>query len=165
MMRSRTRLLASRTFWYTLSIVFFVGAQHAAPALGGKLVLLAQDRPKQKPSGQSKSQKVANPLNELLDEAKRDIDKNEFEAAIAPLQKVIAEQPDSAYAHFQLAYVYTALKKTAEACAEYERAIAIDPKMSEAYLDLGILLLHEGPPAENRAIAPLRKAVELMPGQ
>jgi len=162
MMRSRTRLLASRTFWYTLSIVFFVGAQHAAPALGGKLVLLAQDRPKQKPSGQSKSQKVANPLNELLDEAKRDIDKNEFEAAIAPLQKVIAEQPDSAYAHFQLAYVYTALKKTNEARAEYERTIAIDPKMSEAYLDLGILLLDKDPAA---SVAPLTKAAELLPAQ
>ena len=110
----------------------------------------------------SKSQKVANPLNELLDEAKRAIDTNHFEAAVAPLQKVIADQPDFAYAHFQLAYVYTALKKTDEARAEYERTISVDPKMTEAYLNLGILLLDKEPAA---AIAPLRKAVDLLPSQ
>ncbi len=165
MMRSRYRLLASGTLWYTLSSIFFVGAQHATPLHGDKLAASAQASPNQKAAGQSKSQKIANPLNDLLDEAKRDIDKNEFEAAITPLQKVIAEQPDSAYAHFQLAYVYTALNKTEEARAEYERTIAIDPKMAEAYLNLGLLYMHEGPPAENRAVASLRKAVELMPGQ
>jgi len=140
----------------------FAAAQHAAPLPGGKLIAFAQTSPKQKAAGQSKSQKIASPLNDLLDEAKRDIDKNEFEAAIAPLQKVIAEQPDSAYAHFQLAYVYTALKKTSEARAEYEHTIALDPKMSEAYLDLGILLLDKDPAA---SVAPLTKAGELLPAQ
>src|SRR5262249_24185110 len=110
----------------------------------------------------SKTQKIANPLNELLDEAKRAIDANNFEAAIAPLQKVIAEQPEVAYAHFQLAYVYTALKKTDEARAEYERTIAVDPKMAEAHLNLGILLLEKEPAA---AVSPLRKAVELLPAE
>jgi Flp pilus assembly protein TadD len=75
---------------------------------------------------------------------------------------VIAEQPDSAYAHFQLAYVYTALKKTAEARTEYERTLALDPKRSEAYVNLGILLLDKEPGA---AVAPLEKAVELLPSQ
>src|SRR5207249_2226400 len=121
--------------------------------------------PKPKADTISKSQKVANPLNDLLEEAQRDIDKNNFEAAIAPLQKVIAEQPEFAYAHFQLAYVYTALKKTDEARAEYERTIAIDPKMGEAYLNLGLLYMSLGPPAEDRVVASLRKAVDLMPGQ
>jgi Flp pilus assembly protein TadD len=131
----------------SLLIVYLVAAQFAAYA--------------QSPStsaGQSKSMKVANPLNELLDEAKRDIDRNDFEAAIAPLQKVIAEEPNTAYAHFQLAYVFTALKRVDEARAEYERTIAIDPKLSEAYLDLGILLLDKDPHA---AVAPLTKAVEM----
>ena len=112
---------------------------------------------------QTKTQKVANPLNELLEEAQGDIDTSNFEAAIAPLQKVIADQPEFAYAHFQLAYVYTALKKTDEARAEYARTIALDPKMSEAYLNLGMLLLDK---QENAAaVAPLRKAVELLPAQ
>jgi len=112
---------------------------------------------------QSKSQRVANPLNDLLEEAQRDIDKSNFEAAIAPLQKVIADQPEFAYAHFQLAYVYTALKRTDEARAEYARTLAIDPKMSEAYLNLGTLLLDKEEDAA--AVAPLRKAVELLPAQ
>jgi len=99
----------------------------------------------------------------LLEEAQRDIDKSNFEAAIAPLQKVIADQPEFAYAHFQLAYVYTALKRTDEARAEYARTLAIDPKMSEAYLNLGMLLLDKEEDAA--AVAPLRKAVELLPAQ
>jgi Flp pilus assembly protein TadD len=162
MMFSRYRLLALRTLRYTLCSTFFAGAQHAAPLPGDKLIAFAQASPKPKNTGQSKSQRVANPLNELLDEAKRDIDKNEFEAAITPLQKVVAEKPDFAYAHFQLAYVYTALKKTGEARAEYERTIAIDPKMAEAHLDLGILLLDKDPAA---SVAPLTKAAELLPAQ
>ncbi len=162
MMHSRHRPLASRALRYTFCSILFAATQHATPLLADKLIAFAQASPKQKVAAQSKSQKVANPLNELLDEAKRDIDKNEFEAAIAPLQKVIAEQPDSAYAHFQLAYVYTALKKTSEARAEYERTIAIDPKMSEAHLDLGLLLLDKDPAA---SVAPLTKAAELLPAQ
>jgi len=134
----------------------------AAPMLSSTVTARAQDSSKQKSSGTSKSQKVANPLNDLLDQARSDIDKDDFEAAIAPLQKVIADQPDFAYAHFQLAYVYTALKKTDEARSEYERAIAIDPKMTEAYLNLGILLLDKDPAA---AVAPLTKAAVLLPAQ
>src|SRR5260221_5302955 len=118
---------------------------------------------KQKTDTTSKSQKVVNPLNDLLAEAQRDVEKSDFAGAIAPLQKVIADQPDFAYAHFQLAYVYTALKKTDEARAEYARTIAIDPKMSEAYVNLGTLLLDRQDNAA--AVAPLRKAVELLPAQ
>jgi tetratricopeptide (TPR) repeat protein len=142
----------------------FAGAQHAAPLQSNQSPANAQS-PKNKPAVQSKSQKVANPLDDLLDEAQRHIDKKEFEAAIGPLQKFIGEQPEFAYAHFQLAYVYTALKRIDEARTEYERTIAIDPKMAEAYLNLGLLYMSENPRAEDRAVAPLRKAVELMPGQ
>jgi Flp pilus assembly protein TadD len=148
---SNLRCSLSKPLRYTLCILFVFEAQ---------LTAYAQSSPT--PAGQSKSTKLANPLNELLDEAKRDIDKNDFEAAIAPLQKVIAEEPNTAYAHFQLAYVFTALKRVAEARAEYERTIAIDPKLSEAYLDLGILLLDKEPRA---AVAPLTKAVELRPAE
>jgi Flp pilus assembly protein TadD len=107
-------------------------------------------------------QKVANPLNDLLDEARRDIDQQDFQAAIAPLQKFIAEKDDFAYAHFQLGYAYTGLQKAREARIEYERAMQLDPKMPEAALNLGILLLNEEPAA---AIAPLQRAVELLPTQ
>jgi tetratricopeptide (TPR) repeat protein len=108
------------------------------------------------------TEKVKNPLNGLLDEAQHDIDNNQFDAAIAALQKVIAEKPDIAWAHFQLGYAYTALKRPDEARFEYERATALDPKMSEAYLNLGILLTEKSP-AE--AVAPLKRAVDLLPSQ
>jgi tetratricopeptide (TPR) repeat protein len=107
-------------------------------------------------------QRLRNPLNDLLDEAQAALDKNDYNAAIPPLQKFIAEQPDVAFAHFQLGYAFTALKRTNEARSEYEKAVALDPKMAEAELNLGILLLATDPAA---AIAPLSKAVELLPSQ
>jgi Flp pilus assembly protein TadD len=140
-----------------------LGVFLSAPVLSTPWTANAQSAAKQKTDSLAKSQKVANPLNDLLAEAQADIDKNKFEDAVAPLQKVIAEEPESAYAHFQLAYVYTALKKMDDACAEYSKTIAIDPKMSEAYTNLGMALLEKKDAAG--AVVPLRKAVELLPAQ
>jgi Flp pilus assembly protein TadD len=129
--------------------------------LGFARTALPQANAKQ--STQARPQKIANPLNDLLDEAQRNIDGNNFEAAITPLQKFIAEKPEIAFAHFQLGYAYTALKRSDEARAEYERAIQLDGKMPEAYLNLGILLLDKQEYAA--AVTPLSKAVELLPAQ
>ena len=113
-------------------------------------------------TSQPTTQKLRNPLNDLLDEAQAALDKNDYEAAIPPLQKFIAEKPDVAFAHFQLAYAYTALKRPDDARQEYERSIALDPKMPEAQLNLGVLLLERQPAA---AVAVLRRAVELLPSE
>jgi tetratricopeptide (TPR) repeat protein len=110
-------------------------------------------------SSKGTKQRVANPLNDLLDEARKDIDAENYEAAIESLQKVLAEKDDFAYAHFELGYAYTGLGKSKQARPEYERALQLDPKMAEAALNLGILLLNEEPAA---AVAPLEKAVELL---
>jgi Flp pilus assembly protein TadD len=130
------------------------------------LALTARAMPLHNPGQNSqtstRTEKIVNPLNGLLDEARRDIEKNDFSSAIEPLQKVIAAEPDAAYPHFQLAYVFTALQRTPEARAEYERVIAIDPKMSAAYLNLGMLLIDKEPAA---AVAPLKRAVELLPAE
>lgn len=109
-----------------------------------------------------KAQKIRNPLNDLLDQAQAAMDRNDYAAAVAPLEKFIAEKPDVAYAHFQLAYAYTALKRADDARGEYQKCIALDPKMAEAYLNLGILLLQSDPAA---AVEPLRQAVNLLPSQ
>ncbi|HKW61600.1 MAG TPA: tetratricopeptide repeat protein [Candidatus Acidoferrum sp.] len=154
-LRNTPRIVA-----WALGGFFFVVAQLAAPVVFAQQ---PQGSSKAKPSGHSTTQKLANPLNDLLDEAQRDIDQNQFEAAITPLQKVLADQPDFAYGHFQLAYVYTALKKPKEAQAEYQRAATLDPKMSAAYVNLGMLLLDNREDAA--AVAPLRKAVELLPAE
>jgi protein O-GlcNAc transferase len=113
-------------------------------------------------AGQGTKQRIANPLNDLLDQARKDIDAQKYEAAIAPLQKFLAEKDDFAYAHFQLGYVYTALGRGKEARPEYEKALQLDPKMSEAALNLGILLLNEDPAG---AVAPLQKSVDVLPTQ
>ena len=113
-------------------------------------------------TSQPTTQKLRNPLNDLLDEAQAALDKNDYEAAIPPLQKFIAEKPDVAFAHFQLAYAYTALKRPDDARQEYERSIALDPKMAESQLNLGVLLLERQPAA---AVAALRRAVELLPSE
>jgi protein O-GlcNAc transferase len=157
-------LLAGALLWRAAP--FFVGivfAAQARPCFCGQPDLSAQSASTAKQQAQSRQQKVSNPLNDLLDEAQRDIDTNNFEAAVAPLRKFIAEKPEVAFAHFQLGYAYTALKRGDEARAEYERAIALDPKMPEAYLNLGILLLDKQEYAA--AVAPLGKAVELLPAQ
>jgi len=141
---------------------FEAQGEHALPVLN-VAGTSAQSASQQKSSQpQTRTQKLANPLNDLLDEAQHDIDTNQFEAAITPLQKFLAEKPDIAWAHFQLAYAYTALKRPDEARAEYERATTLDPKMSEAFLNLGILLSEKDPAA---AVPPLRRAVDLLPAQ
>jgi Flp pilus assembly protein TadD len=162
MKRVPLRLIAASMI-LCFSAVFVEASSAADCALFGNQSSANSQSQAPKSGAQQRVQKVANPLNDLLEEAQKDIDKNNFEAAIAPLQKVIADQPGFAFAHFQLAYVFTALQRTEEARAEYSRTIAIDPKMSEAYLNLGMMLLdkHE----EAAAVAPLRKAVELLPAQ
>ena len=129
------------------------------------LVRAPAAEPPQNPApktSQPATQKLRNPLNDLLDEAQAALDRNDYEAAIPPLQKFIAEKPDVAFAHFQLAYAYTALKRPDDARQEYERSIALDPKMPEAQLNLGVLLLERQPAA---AVAALRRAVELLPSE
>jgi Flp pilus assembly protein TadD len=152
-MRKRLKRQMATAFLVLLSSIL-------PSALSATKFQQSQNPPSKPPQG--KAQKVQNPLNDLLDEAQAALDKNNFEAAIAPLQKFLAEKPEVAFAHFQLAYAYTGLNRTVEARAEYERCIALDPKMAEAQLNLGILLLEKDPAA---AVAPLRRAVELLPSQ
>jgi tetratricopeptide (TPR) repeat protein len=148
--------------WAAVAILI-VGVPQAVLIVASASTLSLQSSNQQKSTpSQTRTQKLANPLNDLLDEAQHDIDTNQFEAALVPLQKFLAEKPDIAWAHFQLAYAYTALKRPDEARAEYERATTLDPKMSEAFLNLGILLSEKDPAA---AVPPLRRAVDLLPAQ
>ena len=156
----RVRALLRRAAPVFVGVVF---AAQAAPCFCGQPARQAQSSSATKQQVPSRQQKLANPLNDLLDEAQRNIDANNFDAALVPLQKFIAERPEVAFAHFQLGYAYTALKRGDDARAEYERAIALDPKMPEAYLNLGVLLLDKQEYAA--AVVPLNKAVELLPAQ
>src|SRR6516165_8858105 len=133
----------------------------AATVFGLGAVPLAAAGRQAKPS-QGSVQKIRNPLNDLLDQAQAAMNKNDFATAIPLLQKFIAEKPDVAYVHFQLAYCYTALQRPEDARPEYEKCLALDPKIAEAQLNLGILLLDSDPKA---AVPHLQKSVELLPTQ
>ena len=88
------------------------------------------------------------------------MDRKDYAAAAQDYQDYLAKKPDDATVHFNLGYAYTAMQKPAEAKAEYEKAISLDPKMAPAYLNLGLTLLTSDPSA---AVAPLQKAAELSP--
>jgi len=103
---------------------------------------------------------AAQALNRLLNSAQDAIDRQDYETAAQNYQDYLAKKPDDAGVHYDLGYVYTALKRPADAKGEYEKAISLDPKMSAAYLNLGLTLLPDDPTA---AVAPLEHAAELKP--
>ena len=99
-------------------------------------------------------------LNRLLVAAQDAVDKQDYAGAAQNYQDYLAKKPDDAVVHYDLGYAYTAMKRPADAKTEYERAIALDPKMAAAYQNLGVLLIPTDPAA---AIAPLQHAAELTP--
>ena len=100
------------------------------------------------------------PLASLLQQANDAIDKMDFAAALDPLQKYIGQRPDEPYPHFQLGYAYAGLKRPDDAMAEFSRAIALDPKMAAAHLNLGLVLMDKDPASAAEAF---RHAAELQP--
>jgi tetratricopeptide (TPR) repeat protein len=115
---------------------------------------------------QKKSHRVQDPEatapNNLLTAAQAAMEKKDFAAAAQSYREFLAKKPDDANIHFQLGYAYTALQKVADAKTEYEKAIALDPKMAPAYLNLGLTLFDSDPAA---AIESLQRAADLTPNQ
>ena len=101
-------------------------------------------------------------LNHLLNDAQTAVQQKDYDSAAKDYQQYLAKKPDDATVHFDLGYVYTALNRTDDAKSEYQKAVALDPKMSAAYLNLGLALLPNSP-AE--AVDPLQHAAGMMPGQ
>lgn len=97
-------------------------------------------------------------LHELLVQAKAAADKQDYVTAEAAYLKYLAQKPNDAAAHFDLGFVYTAQHQKGKAQAEYRKAIALDPKMTEAYLNLGVSLLADDPKA---ALEPLEEVTKL----
>ncbi|HWY27159.1 MAG TPA: tetratricopeptide repeat protein [Candidatus Angelobacter sp.] len=102
------------------------------------------------------------PANASLAAAQEAMERKDYAAAVTGLQDYLAKEPRDAAAHFQLGYAYTALRRSDDAKAEYEKAVALKPDMPEAQLNLGITLLDANPQA---AVSPLQKAADLMPAQ
>ena len=129
-----------------LALLGFVGAA-SAQVVGTSRTKIPQDP-------------AAIELNRLLTAAQDAVSKNDYASAAQDYRDYLAKKPDDAVVHYDLGYAYTALQKPAEAKSEYEKAIALDPKMAAAYQNLGVTLIPTDPAA---AIEPLQRAAELMP--
>jgi protein O-GlcNAc transferase len=101
-------------------------------------------------------------LNGILATAQAAMEQKDYDRAAKSYQQYLEEKPDDAAVHFELGYAYSALERFAEAKSEYEKAISLDPKMSEAYLNLGLTLMDSDP---GEAVPPLEKATALEPNQ
>jgi Flp pilus assembly protein TadD len=121
-----------------------------------------QTKPSAKPPAKASPQFHDDPLASLLLQAANAIEKNDFAAALEPLQKYIAERGEDSFAHFQLGYAYSGLKRWEDAKVEFTRALALDPKMAPAYLNLGLVLMESDPTA---AADSFRRAAELQPSE
>ncbi len=104
----------------------------------------------------------AQALNHLLSAAQDAVNKQDFESAASSYKAYLEKKPDDATVHYNLGYVYAALKRPSDAKLEFQKAISLDPKMGPAYLNLGLTLLPTDP---SGAVDPLQHAVELMPDQ
>jgi tetratricopeptide (TPR) repeat protein len=129
--------------------------QNSRPASGN-----SQSSQPAKP--QQTSGATADPLAPLLAQAQAALDRNDFSAAIPLLQKIAEAKPNDALPHFELGFANSGLKKNAEAIAEYRRAIALDPNLAPAQLNLGIALLDSDPAAAAESLA---TAAKLLPGE
>ena len=116
----------------------------------------SQSRPQQTSPSNSDS------LVPLLAQAQDALDRKDFAAAIPLLEKISAAKPTEAMPHFELGFAYSGLNKNPEAIAQYRQAIALDPKLAPAHLNLGISLLDSDAAA---AAESFRRVVDLLPGQ
>ncbi len=126
-------------------------------SLGGFHALSAQSTA---PARKHLTDPAAQALNDLLNAAQTAIDKRDYAGAVRNYQDYLAKKPDDAIVHYDLGYAYSALNRPADATSEYEHAIALDPKMAAAYLNLGLTTLDSDPAA---AVAALEKAADLSP--
>jgi Flp pilus assembly protein TadD len=116
-------------------------------AAGAARSTAAPPQPTSAPTPKSTQRTHDDPLASVLQQAQDAIARGDYAAAVAPLQEYIARYPDSSYAHFELGYADVQLKHDDDAKSEFQRAIEIDPKMAEAHLNLGLLLLDSDPAA------------------
>jgi Flp pilus assembly protein TadD len=137
------------------ALLLFVLAGTARPAA-------AQAPPKTPKAQSKKAEQKPDPLALLLRQAEDAINKKDYAAALQPLESYLAQRPDDALAHFQLGYAYSGLQREEEAKAEYTRAIALNPKLAAAHLNLGLTLLDQDAAG---AMEAFRRAAELLPDQ
>jgi len=74
------------------------------------------------------------------------LEKKDFPAAEALLQKVTAAEPSNYVAWFDLGFTQNGLGKTADSIASYKKAVELKPDVFESNLNLGLTLAKAGQP-------------------
>ena len=91
------------------------------------------------------------------------LEAGKYAEAAAAFTKAIAADPKDYFAHFNLAMAHTFLHQDAEAISEYRKTLEIKPRLYEAELNGGIVLLRQKSPAE--ALPLLEDAASQKPEQ
>src|SRR5690242_9151175 len=98
---------------------------------------------------------------DYLADGSKALDEGRFEAAAQAFTKAVEADPKDYIAHFNLALSYSMMGKDAEGIAEYRKTLELHPRLYEAELNGGILLLRQKDPAD--ALPLLADAVEQKP--
>jgi tetratricopeptide (TPR) repeat protein len=88
------------------------------------------------------------------------IEHKQFPQAEAALKQATADNPKDYRAWFDLAFVYGATDRKAEAIDAYKKSVAADPTVFESTLNLGLMLSETGSPEAEQY---LRAATKLKP--
>ncbi|MGH9862183.1 MAG: tetratricopeptide repeat protein, partial [Candidatus Acidiferrales bacterium] len=80
--------------------------------------------------------------------AQEALDRKDYAAAASLLEKFLFEHPGHIGALFNLAYCYSLEGRAAEAMEVYRQTLEVDPKLTAARLNLGLLLLENGKAAD-----------------
>lgn len=70
-------------------------------------------------------------------------DRNAVPEAIASYETALTLQPDNAPVRTDLGIMYRRADRPEDAVREFDRAIAIDPKLENAHFNKGVVLLHD----------------------
>ncbi len=100
-------------------------------------------------------------LAALMQQAEDDLQRNDYQGALAPLKKITAAAPETAAAWYYLGYAQHGLHQDGDARQAYEKAVTLNPDLAEAQVNLGALLVaaHEFA----AALPHLQAAVKLKP--
>jgi len=110
----------------------------AGPAMTAQAMMTTPDSPE--PTSTSST----SASDELMAEARTAIEAGSYEAALGPLQEIVAAEPQNADAHNLIGYALRSLDRYNDAMDAYGRALAIDPEHLGANEYLGELLLMLG---------------------
>ena len=105
------------------------------------------------------------PVHQLVNEASAlltDPDSTaNIQKAMGMLEQIIAENPNAAYAHFNLGVGYQLMEDYERARREYQAAVNIDPELGHAWLYQGVL--HENESRFDQAISNYRTGIRNNP--